>query len=595
MTDSSIQPTFSPTTLVGWRLNSLRESGVSAALGELAESPGGLFSAAGIRIVRAAIALQRPDLVGDQIARLETWFDQLIVPRRPAKTAGSAKHLPAPAEPNGSLTADEEGSVFAEAIRLAADLRQTKQPGSIDLEALVTRAIHLVRATPTEARGVFVEISAAMMTAHHLIADSALQRAIVSTASSVIEAVGGKRMVRLFELGGSSYRVLRLVETIALLGNEPRRAYLRAEALRQFDNLVSTRLYVTGGVAQQPGSHLLVRSFGMSHFEGASRPCDTLALLELTTAMRPILVAAKRPTQADQLIELITYNAAMTAISSGGVHWFGPIPHGIDSTDDVDVFSDGPPLHPYLTGRWRPQLRSGAATNMCCASSALLSLCHIANQAIAVDPYQATIELRQLAACEATGEGWSLSVSGQWPYEEHVTISLTTDATRSVRIRIPEWADHPSAGEYITERFAAGTHTVALETPLVPRLLSAHPSISDIRGRVAIALGPMIYCLEGADQIRHTLPNQVNFDPDGGLGVRRDSEHPEAYPTIHATGDWLTRNPWPDFPSGGWRAYRPWIPESLDLPVEIVFIPFFAISNRGLWDTAIWIPLANSH
>jgi Beta-L-arabinofuranosidase, GH127 len=589
MSESSVNVVLSPTALIGWRTQQARESGLSGLLGELAGREQGFRDAVGIRAIRAALLLQRWDLVGDVLSHVDeaiAALDRLGRGRSPRSTRVTPLA--------------EDISKWADLLLLAADLRRypeeptgnQSKPHSIDLEAIVDNVISVIRSHPSEDRGIFIEVAAALIQTSPLLNNDALRRALVSTATTVVESVGGPRMARMFELGGKSHHVVLLLQTLAALANEPRRGYMKAEALRQFDNLITTRLYVTGAVGQQPGSLLLVRPFGLSHSDGTARPCDTLALLDLIEAMRPLLLGAGRPTQADELIELITFNAMLLSLSTDAVHWYGPMPHSIDANSDVDLFSIDPPTHPVLGERWRAQLRTPGTEHQCCAASALISLVVATRSTVATRGK--AINVNQLTACEVTGDGWSMTVAGHWPYEENVRITTTTDITRYVYVRIPEWAAGRSdAGTIIEFEVQPGTHHIELDVPLTPRLLRAHPEISDIRDRVCVALGPMICCLEGADQVRHTLPHLVTFDPEGGLGVRRDSDHPEAYPVIHATGDLLTRFPWPDFPSGGWRAYRPWIPEPLDLPVEIVFVPLFAVANRGLWDVASWLPLAN--
>jgi Beta-L-arabinofuranosidase, GH127 len=591
MSESSVNLGFSPTALIGWRIQQARESGLAGLLGEVTSREHGFGDAAGIRAVRAALLLQRWDLVGDALTQVDQTIASLdrVGRGRAPRAARSTTVAPT----------SEEISKWADLVLLAADLRRYPEPQgnqvkphSIDLEALVDNVIAVIRSHPSEGRGMFIEVAAALTQTAAVLNNDVLRKALVSTATTVVESVGGRRMARMFDLGGNSHHVVLLLQTLAALANEPRHGYLKAEALRQFDNLITTRLYVTGAVGQQPGSQLLVRPFGLSHSDGTARPCDTLALLNLIEAMRPLLVNAGRPTQADELIELITFNAVLLSLSTDSVHWYGPMPHAIDANSDVDVFSVDQPTHPVLGKKWRAQLRSPGAEHQCCAASALISLfVATKNSVVAAGT---TITVNQLTPCDVSGDGWSMTIAGHWPYDEHTRITTTTDVVRNARIRIPEWAtDRDDAGSFIDCEIQPGTHHIDLDIALTPRLLRAHPEMSDVRDRVCVALGPLVCCLEGADQIRHTLPHLVTFDPEGGLGVRRDSDHPEAYPVIHATGDLQTRHPWPDFPAGGWRAYRPWVPEPLDLPVEIVFIPLFAVANRGLWDVAMWLPLAN--
>ncbi len=574
------ETSFSLTALVGWRLRQARESGISSLFTEA--SNGHICSdATGLRLVRAAVGLHRSDLFDDKPDHVIGWVhNSLAEPNQPHKQ-------------RTQNVSPAQISAVSEAIRLATDLLSNKSESviHIDLDHAVTVGIKTIRSTLVEQRGQLIECAAALAQSLRYIVDPELRRLAVTSASLVVDHVGGPRLARLFELGGNAEHVLRLVETIAYLALEPRRGYLRAEAIRQFDNLITTRLYVSGAVGRQAGTSNIVRPFALSHSDGVSRPCDTLALLDVIEAMRPLLMLADRATQADELVELITYNAAMVALSTDAVHWYGPLPHSIESATDIDIFSDERDVGNSVGGAWRALLRGAGISHQCCAASALLSFVEATNQSVTLD--HDAITVRQLTPGETAGEGWTIAISGRWPYQDRLNITVTSDTIRSVNIRIPGWAtEHPDCGKYVRFELAPNTTEVELDVSVQPRLLSAHPSINDARGRVAVAVGPMIYCLEGADQMRHTLPNLVAFDLGGGLGLRLDTDHPEAYPTVHATGEWGTRYPWPDFATGAWLAYRDWQPVPLDLPVEIVFTPLFAVANRGLWDVAVWIPIA---
>jgi Beta-L-arabinofuranosidase, GH127 len=432
--------------------------------------------------------------------------------------------------------------------------------------------------------------------------DSALLTRARSSVRHVLDVIAGNELHRLVLLGGNAQRVTRFVETLALIADDPRRRYLSQGAINLFDELVSNRLYLTGAIAEQPNGtgHDLVRPFGANHIDGFCRTCTTLGWLRALVALRPVLASVGRETEVDRMLERVMYNALLVSVGTDPTRWFGPTPHGIDRNEEHDLFDLERSGHRFAPGPWRPNMRSGGVEEQCCATSSLLGFAlvsdfHVFDRTHEPDP---VIELAQLTPGETVGDGWELSVSGSWPFEGELTVTVRTDVSLTLQIRIPDWHEpDPGVSELDatrTQRIACspGSTTTELVMPAVPRLVSAHPLHSDIRGCVAMTAGPFVYCLEGADQMGQLQPRQVRFDADGAVTIRRDVDHPEAHPTVHATGEWRTRDPWPDYAGQGRLGYRWWRPEPMDLPVDITFVPFYTIANRGLWEMAIWIPLA---
>ena len=92
-------------------------------------------------------------------------------------------------------------------------------------------------------------------------------------------------------------------------------------------------------------------------------------------------------------------------------------------------------------------------------------------------------------------------------------------------------------------------------------------------GRVALMRGPIVYCLEGADNdgkvLNLALPRETKFTTEhradllGGVTIFKG----EAFSRGEGT--------------------------SIDDPVEITAIPYYAWNHRGAGEMIVWIPEAN--
>jgi DUF1680 family protein len=596
-----------PASVLGWRVKQSGEQGVVALVTELGDRclQGIRCDPTALRAIEAAVRLHQEEVVAVALVRLaESCRDQTLL--RAWSQSAEPESIGAVLGLLRAITELLEGPV-------ADDSRTTL---NIICTLTVSRIGRLKKQTaasdaPTEEQEVqaasaekqlisMIDLAAPLIRAGDDDTDAAQQR-IRTAARSILTAVAGNDLHRLVLLGGRAQRVTRLLEAIALLANDPRRPYLSGGAINLFDEIVFNRLYVTGAIAEQPygDGHDIVRPFGAAHIDGFCRTCTTLGWLQALLAMRPVMAAVDRHGEVDRMIERVTHNALLVSVGTDPTRWFGPTPHGIDRNEEHDLFDLSRTGHRFAPGPWRPNMRSPGIEEQCCATSSLLGFAlttttMVFDRTTEPDP---VIELAQLAPGDTTGEGWEISVGGSWPFEGDLSVTVRTDFAVTLQVRIPDWHDPNTASELHPGRTVVvacqvGATTTEFSFPSVPRLLSAHPLHSDIRGCIAVAAGPFIYCLEGADQMGQLQPRQVRFDADGALTIRRDVDHPEAHPTLHATGEWRTRDPWPDYAGLGRLGYRWWKAEPMDLPVDITFVPFYTVGNRGLWEMAIWIPLA---
>ncbi|RYD86356.1 MAG: glycoside hydrolase family 127 protein, partial [Sphingomonadales bacterium] len=93
-----------------------------------------------------------------------------------------------------------------------------------------------------------------------------------------------------------------------------------------------------------------------------------------------------------------------------------------------------------------------------------------------------------------------------------IRIEPETSARFALSLRIPAWAhgaklaingeaqDVTTKDGYvrIVREWNKGD-AIALDLPLEPRTLRAHPAVRHDAGRVAVMRGPLVYCLEGTD------------------------------------------------------------------------------------------------
>jgi uncharacterized protein len=203
------------------------------------------------------------------------------------------------------------------------------------------------------------------------------------------------------------------------------------------------------------------------------------------------------------------------------------------------------------------------------------------------------------------GTSLKMDQTTRYPWGDTVEIAVTPAAAAefSVFLRVPGWSGEtefslngkraPGAvksGEYfeIHRAWHPGDR-IEVKFDMTPQLVRANPLVRENAGRVAVQRGPLVYCLESADQPALTSlfdtelaapaePFRAEFRPDllGGVLVLRHagavSEKPLEDEPLYQTA---ARIALPAFQ-----------------PTELTLIPYYAWANRGMTSMEVWIPVA---
>jgi DUF1680 family protein len=124
----------------------------------------------------------------------------------------------------------------------------------------------------------------------------------------------------------------------------------------------------------------------------------------------------------------------------------------------------------------------------------------------------------------------------------------------------------------------AGEVLVALDFELIPERVTCHPSVPENIGKVCLQRGPLVYCLEQADNgpelWRLALPEGSAVQTAAAAGRARG-------PTFWLTGLAFKNPPDHDFTVNG--STEVWA------PCELTFVPYYAWSNRTPGEMLVWL------
>jgi len=349
-------------------------------------------------------------------------------------------------------------------------------------------------------------------------------------------------------------------------------------------NVVRRRMYVTGAV----GSSAYGESFTFDYdLPNDTAYAETCAAIGLVFWARRMLTLEPRGEYAD-VMERALYNGVISGMQQDGKRFFYVNP--------LEVLPEAC-ARDHGRRHVKPERQKWFAC-ACCPPNLIRTLTSLERYVYSADDTAWYVHLYVAGGAAAAfgGVKASLKVETGYPWREEVSIRVKPEAPVRFRLalRMPQWcaqpelrlngeacpAEHRDGYAYIDREWRPGD-TVALRLPMPVRVLRANPRVREDAGRVCVARGPMVYCLEEADnggdlhlvRLNGNRDFTARFEPDtlGGVvtlasgGIREDPE--------------------------GWDEGRLYAPcgEPATKPVRLRWIPYYAWANRAVGEMLVWV------
>jgi DUF1680 family protein len=116
------------------------------------------------------------------------------------------------------------------------------------------------------------------------------------------------------------------------------------------------------------------------------------------------------------------------------------------------------------------------------------------------------------------------------------------------------------------------------------RLIEAHPHVEETRNHVAVMRGPMLYCLESVDLPDDVRVSEIRLPRNVELKARHDAGLLGGVTVLEGEARMVKEGNWNGLL---YREMSGKQPHS----VNIILIPYYAWSNRGISEMTVWIPL----
>lgn len=180
-----------------------------------------------------------------------------------------------------------------------------------------------------------------------------------------------------------------------------------------------------------------------------------------------------------------------------------------------------------------------------------------------------------------------------WSGKVHVTVEPKVASDFTVMLRIPGWCRGATAAVdgkpvdmssvrngYLPIDRKWEKSAIDLDLPMPARRIEAHPQVVEDRGKVALARGPLIYCLEAVD---HSTPiRRISLPREAKLEVEERPSLLNGVTVIRAMGVTAEAAAWDES-----ALYRE---AEAERPVSIVAVPYYAWDHRSPGEMVVWIP-----
>ncbi len=360
---------------------------------------------------------------------------------------------------------------------------------------------------------------------------------------------------------------------------------------RVWDNMVSTKVYITGGIGAlyngaSPYGYffqhdLIHQAFGyeyqLPNVTAYNETCASIGLV--FWAYRMFLIEPKA--EYMDLLERAMLNVNLAAVSLDGERFFYE-----------NMLRRAKKLSYRLIWRLR---RAKYILSYCCPPNLARTIAQSSEYLYTVSGNRIYLGLYGASRAKVAVDGLSFTLiqQTQYPYDGKIVLKaddVQGEGVCEVMVRIPSWVQsgaitvrgqqvalsEADAGTYRAIRMNPSSDEVEIFFAMPVRFTCAHPMVEECAGQVAVERGPLVYCMETPDA-PCSLDNIV-LDPGERFEV-------ESYQIGDRTVEALSGSAYQIHnPFDGEKTLYKTAGQQALTKIPVRLIPYFAWDNRGALD-----------
>jgi DUF1680 family protein len=364
---------------------------------------------------------------------------------------------------------------------------------------------------------------------------------------------------------GHAVRAMYLLSAVVDVGVATQDASLLQTAEQLWRDVIDTKLYLTGGIGSASENEGFTRDFDLPNEKAYAETCASIGLFLFGHR----LLQARLNSEFSDIMELALYNCILSGIGLDGESFFYDNP--LESRGN----------HRRIAWPWWCP---------CCPPNLARLISSLSGYLLSEGPEG--IAIHQYVSCETTFPGVRLTLKSGLPFSGDNSIEIAAEAPfdKTLAFRLPAWAGKTTLtvdgqsqsveakdGYLYLRRIWNDGDKIELNFEMPVRQKFARFGVEADRGRTALSRGPLVYCIEqadnGPDLDRYVLSNQAEFSPVevkdllGGITVLKGRARRET--------------------DGEDLLYTESAPTSET--VELRAIPYYAWANRESGEMQVWM------
>lgn len=372
---------------------------------------------------------------------------------------------------------------------------------------------------------------------------------------------------------GHSVRAVYLYSGMADVAMRTQDESLKEACRTLFRSIAEKRMYVTGGIGSTYNGEAFTFDYDLPNDTAYAESCASIGLIFF---MQRMLEMDGDAVYGD-VMERALYNTVLSGMGLDGKTFFYVNP--------LEVFPEADLKDPNKHHVKIERQKWFACA--CCPPNIARLLADLGQYIYRKDENGVAVDLF-IGSEVKVADGVTLTQNSQVPFGGKVSFKLSCpNGTKlTLRVRKPFWTDGVTCdaemteknGYLVVEKVWNDGDTVFFDFAMPVRRVYASPYVRQDLGKVCLMRGPLVYCLEEADNGNNlhlvSLPEESEIAPAQGEGVL------SGMTTLKAKGLRIV-------PEEG-TLYRG-APCRHKEETQLTFIPYFAWANRGVGEMTVWV------
>ena len=372
---------------------------------------------------------------------------------------------------------------------------------------------------------------------------------------------------------GHAVRAMYMFSAMADLAAELNDHSLKQACEVLWADVMASKIYITSGLGPAAANEGFTEDYDLPNDTAYAETCASVALIFWAQRMLHLDLDGR---YAD-VMEQALFNGALTGLSRDGEHYFYSNP----------LDSDG------RHSRWAWH------TCPCCTMNSSRLVASVGGYFVSASDDAVAFHLYGgISTTVRLGGGKVfLREIGTYPWSGSIRIEVSPEAPAefTVKLRIPGWTQSAKAsvngepvdvGTSVEAGYLSIKRTwrkgdmIALELPMPPERVYAHPSVKEDLGRVALKRGPLVYCVEEVDNPGGRV-QQLELPREAKINVEERNDIFGGVVMLTAAGQRAEGGDW------GESLYRN-VPPAVSKS-KLTALPYYLWNNRTKGSMQVWV------